>query len=76
MLSQCRRRKSSKRPAQLNHKLFSDLMLKEDSYKKEKLGHVTKADYSTGMRIKIQKAKAQVETELARDRESNKSPFY
>uniref|UniRef100_K7EZ11 Endonuclease/exonuclease/phosphatase domain-containing protein n=1 Tax=Pelodiscus sinensis TaxID=13735 RepID=K7EZ11_PELSI len=76
----CRKdRKYGKRPAWLNKEILHDLKIKKESYKKWKLGQLTKDEYRQATREcrgKIRKAKAQNEIKLATGIKGNKKTFY
>ncbi|XP_065438446.1 uncharacterized protein LOC135981058 [Chrysemys picta bellii] len=68
-------RKCGKRPPWLNHEILHDLKNKKESYKKWKLGQITKDEYrqtTQECRVKIRKAKAQNELKLATGIKGNK----
>ncbi|XP_065440587.1 mitoferrin-1 isoform X1 [Chrysemys picta bellii] len=72
-------RKCCKRPPWLNHEILHDLKNKKESYKKWKLGQITKDEYrqtTQECRGKIRKAKAQNELKLATGIKGNKKTFY
>uniref|UniRef100_A0A674ICA9 Reverse transcriptase domain-containing protein n=4 Tax=Terrapene triunguis TaxID=2587831 RepID=A0A674ICA9_9SAUR len=72
-------RKCGKRPPWLNHEILHDLKNKKESYKKWKLGQITKDEYrqtTQECRGKIRKAKAQNELKLAKGIKGNKKTFY
>ncbi|XP_050791465.1 uncharacterized protein LOC127040991 [Gopherus flavomarginatus] len=72
-------RKCGKRPPWLTFEILRDLQNKKASYKKWKLGQITKDEYrkiTQECRGKIRKAKAQNELKLAMGIKGNKKTFY
>uniref|UniRef100_K7EXP3 Endonuclease/exonuclease/phosphatase domain-containing protein n=1 Tax=Pelodiscus sinensis TaxID=13735 RepID=K7EXP3_PELSI len=76
----CRKdRKYGKRPLWLNHEILHELKIKKESYKKWKVGQITKDEYrqtTQECRGKIRKSKPQNELQLATGIKGNKKSFY
>ncbi|CAM5177685.1 unnamed protein product [Eretmochelys imbricata] len=76
----CRKNsKHGRQPAWLNSEILADLKHKKETYKKWKIGQMTRDEYKNiarACRSEIRKAKSHLELQRARDVKSNKKGFF